>query len=181
MRLRDLSEQAVMEAIESFYENANRFISSLSTVVSNSPWALPRRPRRMGIAEYPFFYAAELHQLFDYARGRADMSASYVEGKCEQLMAMLHTTIDGRRIEPDWQTFADTPLGLCILACGARINLRAGGEGRLMTLPEVRVLASWQDKHIERSGLIPREVEDGQLHFAIEEVRQVFEEQGIAV
>lgn len=178
MKLRDITDEVVMKAIQDFYDHMSGFLNSIARLVANQSYSLPRTPRRLGNAEFQYFYAVDLYEIFNYARGRQQMSPSYVEQKCSDLMEMLHTTALGRRVDPDWATFSDTPIGLAILASGARISLRRD-EGTI-TRPEVLVLSAWTDKNLERSGLVRIEgVEDERYQSA--DVRKAFQSQGIAV
>ena len=177
MRIRDLTDRAVMEAIEGFFQDCNRFVDSVSRVLSNHPYSLLRRPRRLGISEFPFFYAVDLYQLFDFARGRTEMSPALVEERCDQLLALLHTTIGGTRVEADWDALKETPLGLCILACGARLSLRRADT---ISAQEVMLLADWSDKHLSRSGLTLASSPE-EPRFDSEAVRALFAEAGVAV
>jgi hypothetical protein len=187
MKLRNLSDRVVIDAIEAFYNQANGFVGVVARVVAGNTWSLPRHPRRKGISEFPYFFAVDLYELFDYARGRRQMSPSFVEKQCDIIDELLHTTLAGQRVEPDWSTFADTPLGLCILAAGARINLRAD-EG-IMDAREVMLLADWNSKYLMHSGLQPLKTdtdpsdtgESDAIRFASADVRAAFEEAGVAV
>lgn len=153
MKLKNLSDRVVVEAIEAFYEQTSRFVGVVSRVVANHEISLLRRPRRVGISEFQYFFAVDLYELFDFARGRREMSAKYVEEKCDTIMQLLHTTISGQTVEPDWAEFVATPLGLCIAACGARISLRR--PGGVMSAAEVMLLGDWSEKYLLHSGLRP--------------------------
>lgn len=182
MKLRNLSDRVVIDAIEAFYNQANGFVGVVARVVAGNTWSLPRHARRKGISEFPYFFAVDLYELFDYARGRREMSPSFVEKQCDIIDELLHTTLAGQRVDPDWATFADTPLGLCILAAGARINLRA--EDGTMDAREVMLLGDWNSKYLMHSGLQPLKTdsEDSEdVRFASADVRAAFEEAGVAV
>ncbi len=180
MQLRDLSERDVLEAIEAFYTDCNTHAAAIARAVSNASYGLPRTPRRLGYSEFPYFYAVDLYELFDYARGRRQMSSSYVDEKCGQLMAILTSSIGGWSAVPDWPTFATTPVGLCILACGARRTLRR--EEGVIGAHEVRILSGMTDEQLAKAGLQPADSEaEGEPTFDITVVRTLFEERGIPV
>ncbi len=179
MKLHELDDKVVMEAIEQFYKDCSIFVDGISVVVANHRYTLPRRPRQKGIQQFTYFYAMDLYELFDYARGRAKMSASYVNDKCEQLLTLLFTPVSRQPVQPDWKVFGQTPLGLCILGCGARIALRR--EEGLISYPEVCVLSGWSEKHFHRAGLEPVEGDGDVIQFPSSAVRAAFEEHGVGV
>lgn len=177
-----MDDRKVMEAIEKFHEDCSILVDGISHVVSNHRHGLPKHPRRKGIKQFTYFYAMDLYELFEFARGRGQMSPSYVTQKCEQLLALLFTPVSRQPVDPDWSVFGQTPLGLCILACGARISLRRE-EGQI-TYGEVAVLSGWETKHFQRSRLTPLETEDGEdavMAFDVEAVRAAFKDHGLDI
>lgn len=177
MKLQELTDERAEEAIEKFHVDTSRFVNSVAMVVGNTRFTIPRSPRRLGNAVFPYFYAVDIYQLFRFARGQMAMSARYVDEKCDQILAILTTTVDGRRHPADWDTLRETPLGTCILACGARISLRRE-EGEV-GLAEVILLSGWEKKRVAMSGLVPLDGED--VAFKSTDVREMFESHGIDV
>lgn len=178
MRLIDLSERTVIDAIEAFYQECNRYVSAIARLVGNQTYSLPRHARQVGASQFPYFYAVDLYDLFAFARGRKAMSPSYVEKKCEEVLAIRNTAVCGEMVAVDWVEFSRTPLGLCILACGARISLRQ--EEGTLSVPQVRLLSDWTDKKLAMSGLVPIE-EGDDPQFRAADVRAVFEEEGVRI
>ena len=179
LRLRDLSDRLILEEVESFYQQCSGFMNVVASVVASDRYALPRRPRSMGVKQFPYFYALDLYELFEFARGALAMSPSYVEKKCDEVLQLLYTTIAGVRVSPDWETFRQTPLGLCVLACGARLSLQK--EDGVIRLMEVQLLSDWSEKQLQHHGLVPTADESGEVVFASSQVRAVFEEHGLSV
>ncbi len=178
MRLRDLSERNVLDAIEAFYKQCNAHAAAVARTVSNASYGLPRTPRRLGYSEFPYFYAVDLYELFDYARGRRQMSSSYVDEKCEALMGLMTATIGGWTATVDWETFVETPIGLCILACGARRALRR--DGGTLTVAEIAVLSGMSAEQMARAGLQPTS-DEGDPVFDVDPVRALFQDRGIPI
>ena len=178
MKLSDIDETTVNTAIEDFYQQVSGFMDSLATVMANRRYSLPRIGRRRGYQELPYFYAVDLAELFDYARGTIHMGPIAVEQRCEALLAILFSSVSGLRSPTNWLEFGETPLGLCILACGARLRLR---QSKPLTANHVMVLTGWSEKHLVRSGLLPFETRDDEPVFRADDVVKAFQTLGIAV
>ena len=178
MRLADIDDEVIATAIDELHERMSEHIDMLVRVLANPRYSLPKRSRRRGYDEYPYFYAVDLAELFDFARGKIHMGASAVEQRCETLLHLLYSSPSGHQTQPNWPEFARTALGLCILASGARLALR---QGQALTVQQVMLLGSWSEKHLIRSGLHPIEPEAERLLFRAQDVGRVFNELGIAV
>lgn len=181
MLLSGLTEPVIRQAIEEFYGKASTWVTGVSTIVSNASFALRRTPRRVGRVSMGYFYGAELYELFEYAIGRREMSAGYVDKQCEQLMELLTRSISGAVAPLDWSTFAGTPLGLCILACGARIALRV--EDGTIALPQILILSGVTAEALTEAGLTANTDADadGAGHYQCEQVRDLFAEKGLPI
>ncbi|MEC8025302.1 MAG: hypothetical protein VX223_15350 [Myxococcota bacterium] len=178
MKLSDIDEATVNAAIEDFYRQVSSFMDSVASVMANRRYSLPRIGRRRGYQELPYFYAVDLAELFDYARGTIHMGPIAVEQRCEAILAILFSSVSGLRSSPNWLEFGETPLGLCILACGARLRLR---QNKPLTANHVMVLAGWSEKHVVRSGLLPFDTQDDEPVFHADDVIQAFRTLGIAI
>ncbi len=179
MTLHELNEPVIRQAIEEFYQQASGFVSAVSKVVSNANFSLRRTPRRVGRRTMPYFFGAELWELFEFAKGERQMSRSYVETECQKIMTLLTASIGGGVAPLDWNEFGATPLGLCVLACGARLSLHEE-EGH-MRGAEVVLLAGVGPELLEEAGLAPVGDDDGHPLFDRAAVRSLFEEKGIPV
>ena len=178
MQLTDLDTRVIQDAIEEFHLQVSTYMDRLATTVANQRYSLPRIHRKRGYAEYPYFYAVDLAELFDFARGLIQMTAQEVNSRCDTIMRTLFSSVSGQVATPDWSAFSDTPLGLCILACGARLQLR---HEALITAQHILLLASWSEKHLYRAELTPSDVSSSEPLFDTQMVRSTFTRLGIAV
>ena len=153
-------------------------MDGLAATVANQRYSLPRVGRRRGHRELPYFYAVDLEELFDYATGRIQMRPAAVEERCDTVMKVLFTSASGQIAKPDWTEFTQTALGVCILACGARLLLRQQLE---LTADQVMLLASWTPRHLQRSGLRPIDATADELRFEASAVAATFDRLGIPI
>ena len=96
LKLRDLTEDVVLGSIQDFYDHTSGFMERLAKIIANQTYTVQKSPRRRGVAEFPYFYAVELYELFEFARARHNASASYIDKRCDEVLAILHTTEIGR-------------------------------------------------------------------------------------
>ena len=178
MRITDIDEKVIQDALEQFYQRISGHIDQMTVTIANRRYSLPRVSRRRGHRELPYFYAVDLEELFDYALGRIHMQPAAVEERCETIMMVLFRSPSGQMASPNWDDFAKTPLGLCILACGARMLLR---QDKTLTANQVMLLASWTPKHLKRSGLIPIDPSMPEPHFHANQVVELFQQLGVPV
>ena len=178
MRITDIDQTAVRAATEYFYERISNHMDRMASTVANRRYSLPRVSRRRGHKELPYFYAVHLEELFDFARGQIQMQPTEVEERCSVIMEALYLSASGEMATPNWSEFVGTPLGLCILASGARMLLR---QELPLNAKQVMLLASWTPKHLKRSGLIPIDPTEEEPSFHAEDIVDAFESLGIPV
>lgn len=180
MKLENLSKPVREEAIEGLYKTLSDHCTKIVKVVGGESYSIIRRPRKVGFTEYPFFMAADMDKLFQFALGEIKASASYIGALCDNIEEMLTTTPAGARVDLDRATFGSTPLGLAVHACRARVLLREGDDADLMTEDDVVLLSS-----IPRGELLELELhphgKSTPPQYQIDDVRKLFERENVAI
>jgi hypothetical protein len=177
MKLSDLTPESIQGAIAAFYKELSDHVAGVVFAVARARYSIPRERRRMGAAEFQYYFAADLDLLFRYALGGAEASVAHVEGMCAQVLDLLHAAPRGRVAE-DWAELSRTPLGVAILACRARIRLR-DDEGQL-TAAEVVLLSGLTPQKLTAAKLKSRK-RGAETVYPAPEVRALFEKEGVRV
>ena len=176
MKLSDLPQQAMADAIEQFYATVSDHVAHTVHAVSMARYSIPRERRRIGPHEFSYHLAADLDLLRRFAVGDAEASASHVEDLCTSVLDLLHTAPLGR-VEVSWETLSSGPLGpiaLVIRAARARLKLR--DESHALSADEVALL----------SGLTPQKLSAEKIKrlkkgYPSSAVRTLFEKEGLPV
>ena len=178
MKLADLTKEGIESAISAFYKQLSDHVAGVVLSVSRERYSIPRERRRLGPAEFPYYFAADLDLLFRFALGEAEASAAHIEGLCTAVLDLLHTAPAGR-VEEDWDELSRTPLGLCVQVCRARIKLRDDDEE--LTSAEVGLMSGLSPQKIAAARLKSRRRKRGATFYPAPEVRALFDKEGVAV
>jgi len=177
MKLADLTREGIESAISAFYTSLSAHVAEVVFAVSRERYSIPRERRRLGPAEFPYYFAADLDLIFRFAVGEGEASASHVDGLCTQVLDVLHCAPAGR-VEEDWRELSKTALGLAIKACRTRIKLR--DDDALLTSAEVVLLSDLSPQKIAAARLKSKR-RKGTTSYPAPEVRALFIREGIAV
>ncbi len=174
LKLEDLGQSSIEDAIKEFYKVLNGHVAEIVMTVAHDRYSIPREPRRMGNAQFGFYFAADLDLLFRFALGGAEASGSLVEDLAQKVIDLLELAPGGGRAPLDWSTFGGTALGVAVKAAQARVKLRR--EAEPLSAEEVCLLSGWNSQKLaaakitkEKKGLYePSSIKDA---FAREGVR----------
>jgi len=171
MKLSDLTPEAVADAIEVFYAQVSGHVAEVVHGVSFARYSIPQESRRIGTREFPYHLAADIDLLFRFALGEAEASPGHIETLCGRVIDLLHVAPAGR-VEVDWEAFADTPLGLAVLACRARSRLRT--EDGMMSGDELGLLSG-----LSKQKLRAAKLKRGPGGYHASDVRSLFAKEGV--
>ena len=183
MKLENLRKHIIEDAIEDFYKTINKHVDRLVRIVANETYGILRAPRRHGIKEYEFFFAADLDKMFQFALGELKASPSYIKGVCNSVVTALTTNPQKQVVPMDWQEFGSTPLGLGVQAALARLTLRESEEDQMISAEEVSVLSSIPLKDLAEELELKKgkSTKQGALSFRISDVKKAFQKENIPV
>lgn len=158
MSVQTLSYHAFLLEMEWLFELLNAHVERVGWRVASHQLRLPRLPRRVGNDMVPFYLAADLRSLFEFARGARDVSQDFIEDTIATVVELLFAApIDSlerktrrQRNPPDWSVLAERPLGTILLAARGRARVMAG---QWPALDEVQALTGMSRGRLERTGV----------------------------
>ena len=177
MEQNDLTPEGIEAAISKLYQQLSSHVADVVLAVSRERYSIPKERRRMGAAEFPYYFAADLDLLFRYALWGAEASAGHVEGLCDKVLDPLHSAPAGR-VPEDWDALGKTQLGVAIQLCRARIKLRADDES--LSAQEVALLSGLTPQKIAAARM-KKAKSKGVTTYAAPDVRSLFIKEGVRV
>ena len=172
MELKDLTPEVIESSLEGFYQVMSKHLAYVAKEMGNESMSIPRVPRKMGIHEFSYFFAAELDQLFRYSLGGLSAQISFVNRMCDMVESLLFTTPHGERVTPD-KGWYDTPVGFAVSVSRARVHLRT--DGAQVTLKEIQLMSNLSAADLQEDGLT------GDGPFPSEKLQFIFEKRHIPV
>lgn len=148
MRIADLTPNVIKDTIEDFYDRCSDVYTRLAQILANENAAILRRPRRVGNAEFPFFFAGILDEMVRYGLGGLQASPAYIEKGCTQIEQALSARAGGD-VPFDISDLYDKPLGFVVRLARLRTRLRAGEDG--YKLDEVLCLSTASQADLKKT------------------------------
>ena len=178
MNVSDLTPKVIEQALSKFYPVVSDHVQELVLLMSGLRFSIPKNQRRIGAASFEYFFAADLDRLFEFAIGRADVSASHIEGLCARILDVLHRAPAGRLTE-DWELLGRQPVGAAILAARSRIRLR--DENGELSGTDIAILSGVSPQKVAGAKMDRLRGKGAQAVYPAEEVRALFEREGIRI
>lgn len=152
MLLSELTSEVIHSEIKAFYKRVSGHVAFVVKTVGNEAMSVPRIPRKMGVYQFDYFFAADLDQIFRFALGGMSASRAFILELCEAVEAVLFTNAWGVRTAPPTDYLA-SPLAFALSAARARCALRRE-NGPALVADEVRVLTGEPDDVLTAAGLL---------------------------
>jgi hypothetical protein len=177
LKLEDLTQTVIEQAIKDFHKSMSGHVSSIVMHMAHDRYSIAREPRRMGNAQFSYYFAADLDLLFRYALGGAEASGTLIEGIASTVLDLLELSPSGARASLNWDTFIDTPLGVAVKAALARVRLRRQSEP--LAADEVCLLSGWNPQKLAAAKI--QKDDTKKALYAPEAVKDAFEREGLRI
>ena len=178
MNIHTISDHAFYNELEWLYEVVNGHVEALGWRLAAHRITIPRVARRMHGHVIPYYLAGDLIALFDFARGRREVSADFVVDAIDAVGALLFTTpamrAEGKTAKLDWTAIKHRNLGLVMLAAAGRSKLR---EGKWLSQDELKALTGLTAAKAATLG-IEKTTVDKRTQFEPKAILQVLEKFG---
>lgn len=146
LKLEDLSQFGIEHAIQDFYKTMSNHVAGIVWEVAHYRYSIPRERRRLGNAEFQYYFAADLDLVFRYALGGVEASGTLIETNVQKIVDLLETSPAGGRCPLDWEKLVETPMGIALKGAMARVKLRR--EAEPLTSDEICLLAGWNPQKL---------------------------------
>ena len=173
LKLEDLTQTAIERAIQDFYKAVSTHVAGAVMIIARDRYSIPREPRRLGNAQFDYYFAADLDLLFRYALGGVEASGTLIENLIETIVDLLEIAPSGGRAPTDWTQFGDTALGGAIAAARARVKLRRQSDP--LTSEEICLLSGWNSQKLA-AAKIPKA---GKGQYQADGVKAAFDKEGL--
>jgi hypothetical protein len=178
LKLEDLTQTGIEQAITEFYKTINAAVARAVFDISHERFSIRMERRRLGNAEFKFYFAADLDLLFRYALGGVDASGTLIEELIGKVVDLLELAPNGGRAPIQWESFLDTYLGAAIKAAEARVKLRRQSDP--LSSDEVLLLSGWNTQKLASAKLTKANKKPGTFYEA-ESVKEAFLRENVRV
>jgi len=178
MNITDLTPETIQGAISDFYRVVDQHVANLVFSVAAERYSIPRFPRRLGSAEFKYFFAADLDLLFRYALGGVDASQSHVRSLCKKVETILFASAATPQPQETPPEFVDTVLGTAIRAARARTILRQ--DDAWLSRDEISLLSGFSPQKIAGARMKSKR-NKGKVIYPTAEVRELFKRESIRI
>ncbi|MBM4321165.1 MAG: hypothetical protein FJ125_14750 [Deltaproteobacteria bacterium] len=178
LKLEDLNQTSIEQAIQEFYKTMNSHVARLVMDMAHERYSIPRDRRRMGNAEFQYYFAADLDLLFRYALGGVEASGTLIEDIVRTVVDLLEIAPNGGRSPMEWDRFGDTPLGTALKAAEARVRLRRQSEP--LSSEEICLLSGWNVQKLASAKLTKAAKKPGTFYEPAS-VKEAFDKDGVRV
>lgn len=178
LKLEDLTQTSIEQAIQDFYKTMSSHVARIVYDVAHERYSIPRDRRRLGNAEFNFYFAADLDLLFRYALGGVEASGTLIEETFRKVIDLLELAPHGGRAPLDWDKFLETPLGVALKAAEARVKLRRLSDP--LSSEDICLLSGWNAQKLASAKLSKANKKPG-TYYEPESIREAFEKEGVRI